>query len=131
MLGNQLASLTLPPDATNLSTLGLGGNPLTTFILSEPQAATTLAFTVTTLRNQGVSVFTYPLAIRLATPHRTGVGAFAFTLTGPPGIYAVFASTDLVSWSEPGGVTNLLGSALFSDLEANVSPRKFYRVRSQ
>ena len=127
VLGNQLTSLTLPPDATNLSTLVLGGNPLTTFVLSEPQAATKLAFTVTTLRNQGVSVFTYPLTVRLVQP-RTLAGAFQFGITGPPGVYTVLGSADLAAWSAVGAATNTLGSAIFTDAQANLSPHKFYRA---
>jgi hypothetical protein len=129
LLGNQLTSLTLPPDATNLSSLVLDGVPLTTFVLSEPQAATKLAFTVTALRNQGVSVFTYPLVLGLVSPRRTATGAFEFALTGPPGIYTVLASADLVSWNELGAATNLLGSADFTDTTAELSVRKFYRAR--
>jgi len=125
--GNQLGSLTLPPDMTNLSTLVLDGNPLTTFILSEPMAATNLAAVVATLRNQGVSVFTYPLTIQLVRP-RELVGAFQFGITGPPGVYSVLGSTNLATWSAVGVATNLLGSVNFHDATANASPQKFYRA---
>jgi formylglycine-generating enzyme required for sulfatase activity len=127
VLGNQLTSLTLPPDATNLSTLGLGGNPLTTLVLSEPQAATKLAFTVMTLRNQGVSVFTYPLAVHLIQP-RTLAEAFQFGITGPPGVYTVFGSTALAAWSVVGITTNKLGAINFTDATSRFSPQKFYRT---
>jgi len=56
-------------------------------------------------------------------------GEFEFTLTGPPGIYAVVASADLASWSELASVTNQLGSIIFTDAEANLSRQKFYRLR--
>jgi uncharacterized repeat protein (TIGR01451 family) len=59
--GNQLTNLTLPPDLTKLATLLLDGNPLTTLVLSESLAATNLADLVASLRNQGVSVITFPL----------------------------------------------------------------------
>jgi formylglycine-generating enzyme required for sulfatase activity len=127
VLGNQLTSLTLPPDATNLSTLGLGGNPLTTFVLSQPQAATKLAVTVAALRNQGVSVFTYPLAVHLVQP-RPLAGAFQFGITGPPGVYTVFGSTDLAAWSAVGITTNKLGDINFTDATSHFSPQKFYRT---
>ena len=127
VLGNQLTSLTLPPDATNLSTLVLGGNPLTTFVLSEPQAATKLAFTVMTLRNQGVSVFTYPLAVHLVQPLPL-VGAFQFGITGPPGVYSVFGSTDLAAWSAVGMTTNILGAINFTDATSHFALQKFYRA---
>jgi formylglycine-generating enzyme required for sulfatase activity len=127
VLGNQLTSLTLPPDATKLSTLSLIGNPFMTLVLSEPAAATNLAFTVGTLRNQGVSVFTYPLAVHLVQP-RTLAGGFQFGLTGPPGVYTVFGSTDLAAWSTVGLTTNKLGVINFTDATSPFSPRKFYRA---
>jgi hypothetical protein len=98
--------------------------------LSETLAATNLAATVASLRNQGVSVFTYPLAIQLVRP-RTLVGAFQFGITGPPGVYAVLGSTDLAVWSALGVATNSLGSINFTDVTANLSPQKFYRALPQ
>jgi hypothetical protein len=74
-------------------------------------------------------VFTYPLAVQLTSPRRTVGGAFEFTLTGPPGVYAVLGSGDLLVWSELGAATNMLGSAAFTDLTAGLSARKFYRAR--
>jgi hypothetical protein len=128
VLGNQLTSLTLPPDATKLSTLVLDGNPLTTLVLSEPLAATNLAGTVSTLQNQGVTVFTYPLAIQLIRISEP-IGAFQFAINGPPGVYTVLSSTDLAVWSELGTSTNLHGKIVFTDGTANLSPRRFYRAR--
>ena len=125
---NTIANLTLPPDLTNLSTLLLDGNPFTTFILSEPLAATNLAAIVASLRNQGVSVFTYPVAVQLVSPGRTMIGAFEFSLTGPPGLYSVLASADLVAWSPLGAVTNSLGAIAFTDVTAGLSPQKFYHA---
>jgi hypothetical protein len=93
---NRLTNLTLPPDLTKLGTLLLDGNPLTTFVLSEPLAATNLAGTVMSLRNQGVSVFTYPLAVSLVSPSRTMNGAFELTLTGPPGLYPVLLPAEVL-----------------------------------
>src|SRR5206468_8515330 len=90
---NQLTNLTLPPDMQQLIGLFVDGNPLTTVVLSEPLAATNLVGTVASLRNNGVSVHTYPLAISLLSPHRPMTGDFAFTLNGPPGTYTVLAST--------------------------------------
>jgi hypothetical protein len=100
--------------------------------VSEPLAASTnLSVNLTTidsLPGQGVSVFAYPLAallIRLQQP----IGAFQFAITGPPGVYIVFASTDLAGWSELGAVTNTLGKIVFTDGTAHLSPRKFYRAQ--
>ncbi len=129
--GNQLTSLTLPAGLTNLITLVLDGNPFATFVASEPMAATQLAAVVATLRNQGVVVFTYPLAIRLLAPLQTVDTFFVFTFTGPPGIYAVLSSTNLTAWSELAAVTNQQGIAVFVDLTSGLSPQKFYRVRQQ
>jgi hypothetical protein len=136
---NQLTTLTLPPDMTNLTALSflvsfLDPHPLTTLVLSEPLAASTnLIVNMTTLANVqsfGLSVFTYPLTVQLTSPRRTAPGDFEFTLTGPPGIYAVLASSDLTSWSDFAAVTNELGFARFDDGQANLSPQKFYRARS-
>ena len=129
--GNRLASLTLPPDETKLTALFLEGNPLTTFVLSEPMAATNLALVVAALQNQGVSVFTYPLAVGLLKPHQTLENAFEFTVEGPPGIYAVLGSTNLAAWSVLGTASNELGSILFTDADANFSSQKFYRALLQ
>jgi hypothetical protein len=125
---NNLTKLILPPDLTRLSLLLLDGNPLDTLVVSEPMAAARLAGLVASLRNQGVAVFTFPLALRLASPGRTLAGAFEFTLTGPPGFYAVLVSSDLAAWDQFGAITNELGSAVFTD--ATLSPQKFYRARA-
>jgi hypothetical protein len=127
--GNQLKTLTLPPDANRLTVLPLDGNPLTTLILSETQAATTLAGTVATLRQQGVTVFTYPLSTQLISPRQNGAGNFQFTLTGPPGIYTVLSSTNLSNWTELGTVTNQLGNVVFTDTRASRPAQSFYQTR--
>lgn len=128
--GNQLTSLTLPPDMTQLVWLVLDGNPLTTLVLSQPLAASNLQDTVATLQGQGVSVFTYPLAIQLVRP-RPLTGAFQFGITGPPGVYVVLGSADLVAWTEVGIATNSLGSVAFNDVESHLSPLRFYRAQLQ
>jgi hypothetical protein len=128
---NQLTSLTVPPDATNLTTLFLiFDRQLTTVVLPEPLAATNLAATVASLRDQGVSVFTYQLAVELVSPVRTIIGAFGFTLAGPPGLYTVLGSADLSAWHEVGVATNNFGSTVFTDATTLLSPRRFYRARS-
>jgi formylglycine-generating enzyme required for sulfatase activity len=131
LTGNHLTSLTLPPDLTQLHSLSVDRNPFTMLVLSEPLAATNLAGTVVFLRNQGISVFTYPLAVHLVLPHQTVTGAFEFTLTGPPGSYAVQSSTNLADWTALGTATNTLGSMIFTDGQASVSPQKFYRALRQ
>lgn len=128
--GNQLASLTLSRGLTKLTALFVDGNPLSTFVLSEPQAATNLAATVATLRDQGVVVFSYPLTVQLTVPEETASGAFRFAVIGPPGVYTALGSTDLAIWSELGVATNQVGFARFIDSTAALSPQKFYRVLS-
>jgi hypothetical protein len=112
-----------------LTGLVLGGNPLATLVLSESLAATNLAVTVASLRNQGASVFTYPLAVHLISPRLTAGGTFEFTLTGPPGVYSVLGSTDLAVWSELGVASNTIGSIVFNDVTADLPTRKFYGAR--
>jgi len=82
--------------------------------LSEPLAATNLADTVTSLQNQGVSIFTYPLTVQLFRI-RQPIGAFQFAINGPPGVYTVLGSTNLAGWSELSIVTNNLGNVVFTD----------------
>jgi hypothetical protein len=125
---NPLTSLTLPPDLTNLTALVLDGDPLTTLVLSGPLAAAGLATTVTALRNQGVQVFTYPLSVQLTFPRQQPMGAFEFGITGPPGVYTVLHSSNLTDWNALNVVSNPLGSALFTDTAAHLSPLKFYRA---
>jgi len=124
---NQLTNLTLPPDLQQLIGLFLGGNPFTTFVLSEPLAATGMASVVDSFRNQGISVFTYPLVAQFFQPLMLA-GSFKFGLTGPPGVYTVLGSTNLADWTLVGTATNSLGSINFTDVTANSSPHKFYRA---
>src|SRR6185369_6068473 len=98
---NQLTHITLPPDMQQLIGLFVDGNPLATFVLSEPLAATNLAGTVASLQNQGVAVFTYPLELQLVRPFML-IGGFKFEITGPPGAYTVLGSTNLTVWSTVG-----------------------------
>ncbi len=128
--GNQLTGLIVPTDIRRLNGLFVDGNPLTTLVLSEPLAAASLAGTVASLRDQGVSVFTYPLALSLLSPRRTLPGPFQFTLTGPPGLYHVLSSTNLTAWTELAAVTNQLGSVVFTDATADLPSEKFYQVHS-
>src|SRR5262249_10942013 len=123
--GNQISSLTLPPDVTNLTSLFLDGNPLTSLVLSEP-AATNLPDTVDTLRIQKVSVFIYPLTVQMVAPRQIADGSFTFAIVGPPGVYELQSSTNLSDWSDLGLVTNTTDVVRFDDIQANLSPQKFY-----
>jgi formylglycine-generating enzyme required for sulfatase activity len=125
--GNLLTNLTLPPDLTHLSSLVLEGNPLTQLVLSEPQAAS-VTDTVAALQQQGIPVFIYPLTIQLKKEQRLVGGAIRFAITGPPGDYMVFSSTNLWDWTEFGVSANPLGSILIADTTAQFSPQKYYRV---
>ncbi|HTH48812.1 MAG TPA: hypothetical protein VMB21_14965 [Candidatus Limnocylindria bacterium] len=128
---NQLTNLTLPPEVTKLTAMFLAGNPLTTLVLSAPLAATNLAATVASLEDQGVQVCTYPLAVQLALPAQQPIGAFRFGLTGPPGVYTVYSSTNLTNWLPLNFVSNPSGHNFFTDAEALPAARKFYRVLLQ
>lgn len=125
---NDLTSLTLPPDMTDLTTLLLDGNPLTTLVLPEPLAANQLSGTVADLQAQGVQVFTYPLSVQLINAGQPLV-TFQFELTGPPGVYAILASTNLTSWSVLDAVNNPFGSVVFNDATSQSVPRRFYRAQ--
>ncbi len=110
-----------------MTTLFLAGNPLDTFVLSEPLAATNLPDLVASLRNQNVSVFTYPLTIQLVAPQILA-GAFQFAADGPPGVYTFLGSTNFVDWIELGVATNTLGFVRFSDPTPPLSPQKLCRA---
>jgi formylglycine-generating enzyme required for sulfatase activity len=127
--GNQLTSLTLPPDMLRLATLVLNGNPLATLVVSEPLAAI-LAGEVASLRDQGISVFTYPLLPELVRVQMFS-GRFQFGITGPPGVYTLLGSTNLTTWDVVGTADIPLGSVLFNDVTVNLSPQKFYRAQRQ
>jgi formylglycine-generating enzyme required for sulfatase activity len=129
LTGNQLTNLTLPPYLTQLMEVGFLGNPLRTFVVSEV-LATNLAETIASMQSQGVSVYTYPLTVRLARP-RPLIGAFQFGILGPPGVYTILESSDLASWSVLSAITNSLGSISFVDTTANLSPLKVYRALEQ
>jgi formylglycine-generating enzyme required for sulfatase activity len=131
LTGNQLTTITLPPDLTRLGALGYLGNPLTTLVLPEFLAETTLAAELPTIRNLGVQVFIYPLAIQLAVKRQQPIGAFAFTISGPPGDYTVLSSTNLADWSVLGPSSIPLGAIVITDTTAQFSSRKFYRAVRQ
>jgi formylglycine-generating enzyme required for sulfatase activity len=128
LTGNLMTNITLLPDMTNLFAFGFLGNPLGTFVLSEPMAAATnLADEIILLQTQGVSVLTFPLTPQLVRPLQL-VGAFKFAITGPPGVYTILQSSDLTNWSvlDVRAIPN--GAINYTDVTAQFSPRKFYRV---
>jgi formylglycine-generating enzyme required for sulfatase activity len=125
--GNRLAIVTLPPDATNLVSLFVNGNPLTTFVLSQPIATVNLAGLVASLQTRHVDVHIYPPLPSLLSPHRPTPGTFSFTLTGPPGVYAILRSSNLTTWNDAGVVSNQLGSVTFTDTNSLIA-QKFYRA---
>lgn len=129
LVGNQLTNVTLPPDIGPLTELGFLANPLATFVLPETLAAN-LAADVAALQNQGVPVFTYPLAVQLFQI-RQPIGAFQFALTGPPGTYAVLGSTNLAGWNVLMVANNSVGTVNITDGTANLWRQKFYRALLQ
>jgi hypothetical protein len=125
---NQLTSFTLPGDLTSLTTLDLGNNPLTTLVLPEPLAFRAAGW-VANSQIQGASVYTYPLAVSLVSPMQTPAGAFGFRLIGPPAVYTILSSTDLVTWNQLGMVINEVGAVIFTESSGINSVHKFYRAR--
>jgi len=125
--GNLLTTLTLPPDMSQLTWLVLNGNPLTTLVLPEALATNNLADTIAALQSQGVSIYQYPLTIQL-TRLRQPIGAFQFAITGPPGVYAISASTDLTHWTELQVLSNDFGAIVVTDADVHLSTAKFYRA---
>lgn len=123
--GNQISALTLPPDLSQLNSLVLNGNPVTTLVLSEAQAASN-ATQVADLRGQGVSVHTYPTTLKLESANRKASGDFEFTISGPPGVYSTFGSGDLTNWNVLTALTNQVGSVPFS--ESATATQRFFRA---
>src|SRR6185503_5849586 len=80
------------------------------------------------LQGAGIPVFTYPLVSELVGARQL-IGAFRFGITGPPGDYAVLASTNLALWSTIAIASNTLGAVSFVDTQANLFPARHYRTR--
>jgi hypothetical protein len=127
---NHLTSLTLLTGLTNLTTLYLSGNPLTTLVLPEPLAFRAAGW-VANSQIQGASVYTYPLAVSLVSPHPNLFAGFGFGLTGPPAVYTILSSTDLAAWNQVGTLTNTVGAVVFTDAQATNSVHRFYRAVSR
>ncbi len=128
--GNQLTNITLPPDMTNLFAFFFGGNPLTSFVLPDILASNNLASVVASLQNQGIPVFIYPLTVKLVKLQGP-VGAFRFALIGPPDVYTILSSTNLIVWSALDAVANPRGGIFVTDSTANQSAQKFYQSLRQ
>lgn len=127
--GNSLTNLILPPDLTNLTALFVDENPLITLVLPQSLASSTLAATVTKLQNDGVQVYPYPPVVQLTFPPQQPIGAFRFGITGPPGVYAVYSSTNLTDWSALNLVNNPLGGIYFTDTAVRSFSETFYRAQ--
>ena len=128
---NSLTNLTLPPDVSHLTTILLGGNPLTSLVLPEIYATNLLASTVADLEGDGIPVFTYALTVQLVLKPQQPIGAFRFGITGPPGDYTIFSSTNLAAWDVLGSSHIPLGALVITDTTAQFSPKKFYHALRQ
>jgi formylglycine-generating enzyme required for sulfatase activity len=124
---NRLTNITLPPDVQELIGIFAADNPVATFVLSEPLAVTGMASVVASYRNQGVSIFSYPLAVHLV-PFAAIEETFEIGIAGPSGVYSVLGSTNLTGWSSIGIASNAFGSVTFHQENDNLSPRTFYRA---
>ena len=76
-----------------------------------------------------------PLSRKVSVPEPTplrvaGDGNFQFAVVGPPGVYAILASTDLAAWNKLATLTNQEGFVRFFDESTRLSPQKFYRAVS-
>jgi hypothetical protein len=67
----------------------------------------------------------------LFPPRDTVAGTIELTLTGPLGVYTIFASSNLAVWSDLGAATNTLGSVVYTEASSNLSLRRFYRALPQ
>jgi hypothetical protein len=124
---NHFAALTLPPGGTNLTRLDVSANPLQTLTLPDAVARGAIADTIEALRDAGVTVITYPLAVSLSQPQSSGTN-FAFQLTGPPGTYAVLASRDLAGWATIDTLTKAAGAMDFS-FGLSGTTNRFFRAQ--
>lgn len=122
---NRLANITLPPDMQRLVALVAADNPLMNFVLSDTLATNGMATVVDSYRKQGIGVYTYPLAVQLLSPIESH-GTFDIGISGPPGIYSVLDSTNLITWDTVGIATNTFGSANLN--AASLSVPTFFRA---
>ena len=67
------------------------------------------------------------MTIQVVNPRPTPDG-FDIAVNGPPGVYVLVSSEDLVAWSELGEATNTLGAARFFDTTSSEVPHRFYRA---
>jgi hypothetical protein len=82
------------------------------------------------IRNLSFLATPGPPAILTASLNQAG-GQFGFTFQGPAGsIVTVEASPDLGAWITIGTLTNLTGTATFTDTAPGLQ-RRFYRLRQQ
>jgi len=125
---NQLNVVTLPVEVSKLTALFVDDNPLASLVLPEP-LTNRLAVAIAALRERGVEIFAYPLDLHLVRPHSL-VGAFQFTLAGPPGNYAVLDSSDLLTWYQVGQISNQVGKVNFTDGTAHGVVQRYYRAHS-
>jgi internalin A len=124
---NHLQDITPLAGLSNLDYVDLRRNWLD---LTPGSAAMTV---ITTLQGRGTSVDYDPQdtpvdQITLSDPQWLGGGQFTFSVTSAPGaVLQVWRSADLGDWTFAGFVTNLTGTATFTDTDAPVS-RNFYRA---
>jgi YD repeat-containing protein len=76
-----------------------------------------------------VTVTVTPADVWLLSPALNATnGYFSLLITGPPGAYRVLASTNLASWSDVGGVTNVTGVVSFTNVVPPGTRSGFYRA---
>jgi hypothetical protein len=110
---------------SNLTFVEIGDNPLIS--LSLPEESTGLTNLLASLKNSGVQVYLYPQLPALSA-QQASASQFQFALNGPPGVYSLLVSTNLVNWSTIGKTTNQLGTVSIRDSLNPGLTCGFYRV---
>ena len=67
--------------------------------------------------------------VQLTFPKQQPIGAFRFAITGPAGVYAVYASEDLITWNPSNLVRNPLDGVFFLDATAQLQSQRFFQAQ--
>lgn len=79
----------------------------------------------------GQVVIADPPKVQLTFPEQQPIGAFRFAITGPAGVYAVYASADLITWNPSNLVRNPDKGVFFTDTTAHLQSIRFFQAQLQ
>lgn len=79
----------------------------------------------------GQEVVADPPNVQLTFPEQQPIGAFRFGIIGPAGVYAVYSSTNLVTWDPLNLVNNPLDGIFFTDTAAHLLSQRFFQAQLQ